>query len=191
MRRREFIAVLGGATAWPLMARAQQSGKMPRIGILWHAGNEQEEAPFLGALRKGLNDLGYIEGKNIELLNRFADEHYDRFDPFARELVEAKVDVIVASIPGAANAAKRATTTIPVVVAYGAEYLVQELAHPGEISPDYRRCCLIWRANNWRFLRLLFPTVRLWHYFGTRIQDFRSTDHGLKRELTPFEFLFM
>ena len=121
MRRREFIAALGGAAAWPLVARAQQSGKIPKIGVLWHAGNEQEEASFLGALRKGLNDLGYIEGKNIELLNRFADEHYDRFDPLARELVEAKVDVIVASIPVAGNAAKRATTTIPVVVAYAAE----------------------------------------------------------------------
>jgi putative ABC transport system substrate-binding protein len=131
VKRRTFIAALGGAAAWPVAARAQQSGKIPRIGVLWHAGNEQEEAPFLGALRKGLNDLGYIEGKNIELLNRFADEHYDRFDPLARELVEAKVDVIVASVPGAGNAAKRATTTIPVVVAYGAEYLVQELAHPG------------------------------------------------------------
>jgi putative ABC transport system substrate-binding protein len=129
--RRAFIAGLGGAAAWPLVARAQQSGKIPRVGVLWHAGNEQEEAIYLGALQKGLNDLGYVEGKNIELVNRFADEHYDRFDALAAELVEAKVDVIVGSLPSAALAAKRASTTIPVVVAYGAEYLIRDLAHPG------------------------------------------------------------
>jgi putative ABC transport system substrate-binding protein len=129
--RREFITALGGAAAWPLAARAQQSMTIPKVGVLWHAGNEQEEAPFLGALRRGLTSLGYIEGKNIELLNRFANEHYDRFDALAAELVEAKVDVIVASVSAAGNAAKRATSSIPVVVAYGAEYVVQELAHPG------------------------------------------------------------
>ena len=132
MKRRTFIAGLGSAAAWPMVARGQQSGKIPRIGVLWHAGNEQEEAIYLGALRQGLKDVGYQEGRNIELLNRFADEHYDRFDALATELVEAKVDIIVCSIPGAALAAKRATTTIPVVIAYGAEYLIQNLAHPGE-----------------------------------------------------------
>src|SRR5262249_37678749 len=131
MRRREFIAGLGGAAAWPVVARAQQPKKIPKIGVLWHAGNEKEIAIGIGAFRTGLNDLGYTEGKNIELINRFADEHYDRFGVFATELVEAKVDVIVASSAPAGYAAKRATTTIPVVVAYGAEFLVQELAHPG------------------------------------------------------------
>src|SRR6266568_3827209 len=102
MRRRDFIRLLGGAAiSQPLTAHAQQSRNIPRIGVLWHAGNEKEEAIYLGALRQGLNDLGYAEGKNIELLNRFADEHYDRFDALAAELVEAKVDIIVASIAGA------------------------------------------------------------------------------------------
>jgi putative ABC transport system substrate-binding protein len=121
--------------ARPLVARAQQAGKFPRIGVLWHAGYEQEEAIYLEALRKGLNDLGYMEGKNIELMNRFADEHYDRFDRLVAELVNANVDIIVASIPPAAFAAKRATTTTPVVLAYGGDYLAQglaqSLAHPG------------------------------------------------------------
>ena len=134
MKRREFIAALGSAAAWPIAARAQ-SRKIPRIGVLWHAGNEKEEAIFLGALRQGLSDLGYIEGKNIELVNRFADEHYDRFDRLAAELLEAKVDIIVASIPPAAFAAKRVTTTAPVVLAYGSDYVAQgfaqTLAHPG------------------------------------------------------------
>jgi putative tryptophan/tyrosine transport system substrate-binding protein len=135
MRRREFIAALGGAAAWPVVARAQQSGKIPRVGVLWHAGNEQEEAMFLGALRKGLNDLGYTEGKNIELVNRFADEHYDRFDRLTAELLDAKVDIIVASVPSAAISAKRITTAIPVVLAYGGDFqaqgLAQSLSHPG------------------------------------------------------------
>jgi putative tryptophan/tyrosine transport system substrate-binding protein len=133
-KRREFIAVLGGAAAWPLVARAQ-SRKIPRVGVLWHAGDEKEEAIFLGALRKGLNDLGYVEGTTVELVNRFADEHYDRFDRLAAELVEAKVDIIVASVPSAAYAAKRVTSTTPVVLAYGGDYvaqgLAQTLAHPG------------------------------------------------------------
>jgi putative tryptophan/tyrosine transport system substrate-binding protein len=114
-----------------LALHAEQSGKIPRIGVLWHAANEQEEAIYLGALRQGLRDIGYIEGRNIELLNRFAAEHYDRFDALAAELVDAKVDVIVGSIPAATLAANRATARIPVVAAYGAEALVEDLAHPG------------------------------------------------------------
>jgi putative ABC transport system substrate-binding protein len=128
--RRAFIAGLSGAAAWPVVARGQQPGKIPKVGVLWHAGNEQEEAPFLSALRQGLNDIGYREGRNIELVNRFADEHYERFNALATELVEANVDVIVASMPAAASAAKNATSTTPVIVAYRAEYLVQERAHP-------------------------------------------------------------
>jgi len=135
MRRRRVIALLGGALAWPFTARAQQQTRIPRIGVLWHGGNEKEEAMSLGALRKGLNDLGYVEGKNIELINRFADEHYDRFDALAAELVEAKVDIILASIGYAAISAKRVTTKIPIVLAYGGDYvaagLAQSLAHPG------------------------------------------------------------
>ena len=135
MRRRDFIKVVAGsAAAWPLAARAQQSKSIPRIGVLWHAGNEQQEALFLGALRKGLNELGYVEGKNIELVNRFADEHYDRFDGLAAELVKAKVDVIVGSISSAATA-KRQTATIPIIfIASGDPIgmgLVDTLARPG------------------------------------------------------------
>ena len=133
MKRRTFIAALGGAAAWPLVAGAQQSTRIPKIGVLWHAGNEQAEAIYLGALRQGLNDLGYVEGKNIVLLNRFAAEHYDRFD--APELVEAKVDVIVAITFPSALAAKKATTTIPVVLIGAADpvglHIVDSLAHPG------------------------------------------------------------
>jgi putative tryptophan/tyrosine transport system substrate-binding protein len=135
MRRREVIVLLGGAAVWSFTARAQQQIRIPRIGVLWHGGNEQEEAMNLSALRKGLNELGYVEGKNIQLINRFADEHYDRFDALAAELVEAKVDIIFASVQLAAASAKRATTKIPIVLAYGGDYvaggLAKSLAHPG------------------------------------------------------------
>ncbi len=136
MKRREFIALLGGAAvAWPLQGRAQQSRKLPRIGVLWHAGNEVEEAKYLAALRQGFNDLGYVEGKTYVLENRFAAEKYERFNSLAAELVAAKVDVLVAITPEAALAAQHATATIPVVFAVvgnpvGAK-LVDSLARPG------------------------------------------------------------
>src|SRR5262249_57328835 len=70
MRRREFIKLIGGtAAAWSTFASAQQN--IPRIGILWHGANEEEEAIYLGAVRQGLGDFGYVEGKNIILENRF------------------------------------------------------------------------------------------------------------------------
>jgi putative tryptophan/tyrosine transport system substrate-binding protein len=116
MRRRAFLAmlVLAAATC-PLTTLAQQSTKIRRIGILWAAANEQQVALFLGALRNGLDELGYVEGKNIELVNRFAEGHYDRFDGLAAELVTAKVDVIVGAISPAAIAAKRQTANIPII----------------------------------------------------------------------------
>jgi len=135
-RRREFIALLGGAAiSCPLTALAQQAKRIPRIGVLWHAGNEQEEAIYLGALRQGFSELGYVEGKNFVLENRFAAEHYDRFDALAAELVAAKVDVIVAVTTQAALAAQRATSTMPVVFVVVTDpvrsKLVDSLAHPG------------------------------------------------------------
>jgi putative tryptophan/tyrosine transport system substrate-binding protein len=135
MRRREFLVALGSASAWPVLVLAQQTGKVSRVGVLWHAGNEEQEAMYLATLKSGLSALGYVEGKNLELINRFADEHYDRFDALAQELVNAKVNVIVASIGAAAISAKRITTTIPVVFVLSpdpvGQHLVDSLSHPG------------------------------------------------------------
>ena len=69
---------------------------MPRVGVLWHAANAKEEAEYLGALTKAFHELGYVEGKNIELDHRFPAEQPERFRTLAQELVESKVDVIVA-----------------------------------------------------------------------------------------------
>jgi putative tryptophan/tyrosine transport system substrate-binding protein len=136
MQRRQFIKLIGGAAAaWPLAAHAQQSTPIPRIGVLWHAGNEREEAIYLGALRQGFSQIGCIEGQHFVLENRYAAEQYEHYDPLAAELVAANVDVLVAVTTPAARAAQRATRTIPVVFVVVAdpvgEKFVNSLAHPG------------------------------------------------------------
>src|SRR5262249_42471156 len=135
MERREFVALIGGAVAWPFAGRAQQIAKISRIGVLWDAGNEQEEALSLFALRQGFSEIGYAEGKNFVLENRFAAEQYARFNALAAELVKANVDILVAVTPPAARAAQQATTTIPVVFVVvpdpvGLKF-VDSLARPG------------------------------------------------------------
>ena len=92
MRRRDFITLLGGTAAtWPLAAEAQQASKTPTIGVLWHAGSEEEEGVYPAALRQGLKDFGYIEGQNIKLEERFPGEIPERFYSLAAELVALKV----------------------------------------------------------------------------------------------------
>jgi putative ABC transport system substrate-binding protein len=108
MRRRDFIALFdGAATAWPLAAWAQAK-KVPRIGVLWHAANAEQEDIYLSVVTKALADLGYVDGKNIQLEHRFPDEQPDRFRAFAGEFVESKVDVILAVTSLGAKEAKRA-----------------------------------------------------------------------------------
>ena len=97
MKRRDFITLIGGAAAgWPIAARAQQRKDAPTVGVLWHAGSAEEEDVYLSVLVKAFNDLGYVEGKNIHLDHRFPAENPDRFRALARELVDAKPDVIIA-----------------------------------------------------------------------------------------------
>jgi putative ABC transport system substrate-binding protein len=118
MRRREFISGLGGAAAtaaWPLAGRAQETAKVPRIGVLWHGASIGEEAIYLAALRQGLRDFGYVEGKNIALDMRFPAEQYDRFFTMAAELAQLNPNVLVSAAGIAAVACHKATTTIPLV----------------------------------------------------------------------------
>jgi putative ABC transport system substrate-binding protein len=132
MRRREFIALVGGAAAWPLVARAQQlAGKVFHIGIL-EPTSEALNGANLDAFRQGLHDLGYIEGQNLIIEYRSVDGHHERFSNLATDL---NVDLILARGTPAALAAKNATRTIPVVlIGVGdpvANGLVVSLAHPG------------------------------------------------------------
>ena len=93
MRRRDFIMVAGAAVIWPFAAQAQQKARVPTVGILWHAGSAEEEAIFLTEIQD-LQALGYVEGRNITLVNTFADEQHERFSGNAAELVRRKVDVL-------------------------------------------------------------------------------------------------
>jgi len=135
MRRRDFITLLGGATAWPLAARAQKA--MPVIGILAAASPDNAGAQrMLAAFREGLGESGYVEGQSITIECRWAEGDFDRLPALAADLVDRKVDVIVTEGgDSSVVAAKQATSTIPIVfhtnsdpVASG---LVASLAWPG------------------------------------------------------------
>jgi ABC-type uncharacterized transport system substrate-binding protein len=112
-RRREFITLLGGAVAWPLVGQAQQAGGVRRVGVLI-AGSPPD--PMTGLLRRHLRDLGYAEGQNIGFEVRYAMDQSERAAELARELVKLNVDIIVAHFTPAAIAAKEATQTIPIVM---------------------------------------------------------------------------
>ena len=133
MRRRDFIKVIGGgAVAWPLAARAQQP--TPVVGFL-SAVSQTQTAHLVAAFRRGLKETGFVEGSNVVIEYRFADGQYDRLPAQATELVRRAVDVIVASGPPAANAARVATASIPIVFVVGldpvAAGLVASFNRPG------------------------------------------------------------
>jgi putative tryptophan/tyrosine transport system substrate-binding protein len=136
MNRREFISLLGGtAAAWPLAARAQQQqGRVPRIGFLGLA-SPTTWALRLEGIRLGLRDFGYIEGTNITIEYRWAQGQYERLPELAAELVRSKVDLILTHATPGTLAAKRATTTIPIVMAAigdpVATGVITNLARPG------------------------------------------------------------
>ena len=182
MRRREFITLLGGAAAWPLAVHAQQVAGVPRIGVLSPLSPSQIASPPFEAFRGALRDIGYVEGKNINFVYRWADGSKKRLDEFAAELASLKVDIIFTA-PGTptAIAAQKATATIPIVFAGVGDAvgtgLVASLPRPGrnatglinqsqdiagkqleflkEGIPGLSRVGVLWRPSNPSYKNLL------------------------------------
>ena len=153
MRRRDFITLLGGAAAWPLAARAQQTTKSRKVGVL-HPGESTTVNMRVAAIREGLNDPDNRSGSSPEIIVRLADGDVSRLPALATDLVNNRVDTIVAVAPAAVQAAAGATKSIPVIaidlesdpVASG---FVRSLARPGgNVTgvfldfPDFSAKCL-------------------------------------------------
>jgi putative ABC transport system substrate-binding protein len=133
--RRNFVALCGGAAmSWSFAADAQVSGRVPKIGVLFHAGSPEEEGPYFTGIIEGFKALGYIEGRNVKFEHRFPNEIPDRFTRMAAELA-ASVDVLIAVGDRAAVYAKNASSTVPIVFVIVpdpiASKLVNSFAQPG------------------------------------------------------------
>jgi putative ABC transport system substrate-binding protein len=135
VKRRELIALLGGAATWPVAARAQQTERVRRIGLLMGMADDREGQARVTMLKQGLQDLGWTEGRNIQIETRFGGADAGRIRADAAELVALASDVIVGSTTPVVRALRQATSSIPIIMAAVndpvEQGLVSSLAHPG------------------------------------------------------------
>jgi putative tryptophan/tyrosine transport system substrate-binding protein len=161
MRRREFIATLGGAAAWPLLARAQTE-RMPVVGLL-SVGSPETNTGNLAAFRQGLVETGYVEGQNVRIEYRWGRGNFDQMPALAAELVGRQVDVIVTSTSGLE--AKAATDKIPIVTAFGGDPvssgLVASLNRPGGNLTGVGLFAMSLGAKRFELLRELIPKAKV------------------------------
>jgi ABC-type uncharacterized transport system substrate-binding protein len=169
MDRRAFIGTLaGGLLAAPLAAEGQQAGKVWRIGVLSDASplssdGRVQAVGFAGVFQSSLRDLGYVEGRNLAIEWRNSEGRSDRLDDLAAELVRLMVDVVVATYPAAVFSAKKATTTIPIVMVHTPDPvqlgLVASLAHPGGNITGVTSLSVDLSAKHLELLKQLLPRV--------------------------------
>ena len=193
--RREFITLLGGAAvAWPLAARAQQQ-QLPVIGIL-SSRSQATDALLLAVIRQGLNDTGFVEGRNVSIEYRWADGNYNRLAAFAADLVGRKVAVIV-TIGGdvAALAVKAATATLPVVFTVATDPvrsgLVSSLHRPGGNLTGHSGFLTEVEPKRFGLLRELLPDATSIGvlvnpnvaYIDAQLNDIRSSAASIGREI--------
>jgi putative ABC transport system substrate-binding protein len=182
MKRREFIAVLGGAVAWPLMARAQQQA-MPVIGFL-ASQTPDLFANHLRAFRQGLSEAGYADDRNVKIEYRWAHGQYNRLSMLAADLVNRPVNVIAAIGPPAALAAKMATSAIPFVFTSGGDVvksgLVVSLNRPGGNATGVN---LFTQAVESKKLELLAKLVPASAAFGFLINPHNPAAEGKTKEM--------
>jgi putative ABC transport system substrate-binding protein len=187
MRRRDFITLLGGAAAWPVVVRAQQRGGMRRIGVLMgRPAGDAEGQQQAAALQRGLADLGWLFNRNIEIDYRWQTDDAREREAFAKQLVALNPDVLVANTTPALAAAQQATASIPIVfVAIAdpvAQGFVESLPRPGgnitgfaaeepsmggkwvetlrEIAPGVRRITAIYNPNSAPYAAMFLPSMQ-------------------------------
>jgi putative ABC transport system substrate-binding protein len=196
MNRRKFIGLVGGAAAWPLTARAQQAGgkKIVTIGIL-----AIEPWPPINTFRQALDDLGYIEGKNVRFEYRYAKGRNERFPELAKDLVGLNVDAILTWGTDAVLAAKQATATIPIVMGSVGDPLgigiVTNLAHPGANITGFSSRAAELEAKRLQLLKEVVPGLSRVailfnptnHYMPLALQSARKGAQMLHLSLAVYE----